>query len=178
MTEGTAGVRAALSAPLAAALEGYEDHLRTQRDLSAHTVRGYVTDAGPDDPRAREVTLRRLPEQPGMYRGVLTAPGAGEYAFRVAHDPATVHKFDVTEPQREMLEPAMNKPLLEQMAAASNGHFFREETLHTLPDKVSAKVEKKRTTQEAEICYSWFYLTLLLGVATTEWIVRKVSQLK
>ena len=45
MTEGTADVRAALPAPLAAALEGYEDHLRTQRDLSAHTVRGYVTDA-------------------------------------------------------------------------------------------------------------------------------------
>jgi integrase/recombinase XerC len=45
VTEGTADVRAALPAPLAAALEGYEDHLRTQRDLSAHTVRGYVTDA-------------------------------------------------------------------------------------------------------------------------------------
>ena len=45
MTPGTADVRAALPAPLAAALEGYEDHLRTQRDLSGHTVRGYVTDA-------------------------------------------------------------------------------------------------------------------------------------
>ncbi|WP_277394629.1 tyrosine recombinase XerC [Blastococcus litoris] len=38
-------MRAALPAPLAAALEGYEDHLRTQRDVSAHTVRGYVADA-------------------------------------------------------------------------------------------------------------------------------------
>ncbi|MGY1803611.1 tyrosine recombinase XerC [Blastococcus sp. SYSU D00922] len=45
MTSGTADVRAALPAPLAAALEGYEDHLRTQRDVSAHTVRGYVADA-------------------------------------------------------------------------------------------------------------------------------------
>jgi len=45
VTEGTADVRAALPAPLAAALEGYEDHLRTQRDLSTHTVRGYVADA-------------------------------------------------------------------------------------------------------------------------------------
>lgn len=45
MTGGTAAVRAALPAPLAAALEGFEDHLRTQRDLSDHTVRGYVTDA-------------------------------------------------------------------------------------------------------------------------------------
>jgi integrase/recombinase XerC len=45
VTSGTAELRAALPAPLAAALEGYEDHLRTQRDVSEHTVRGYVTDA-------------------------------------------------------------------------------------------------------------------------------------
>jgi integrase/recombinase XerC len=41
---GTADVRAALPAPLAEALDGYESHLRTQRDVSEHTVRGYVTD--------------------------------------------------------------------------------------------------------------------------------------
>ena len=41
----TADVRAALPPALAEALAGYEDHLRTQRDLSEHTVRGYVTDA-------------------------------------------------------------------------------------------------------------------------------------
>jgi integrase/recombinase XerC len=45
MTAGTADVRAALPSPLAAALDGYEDHLRAQRNLSDHTVRGYVTDA-------------------------------------------------------------------------------------------------------------------------------------
>lgn len=45
MATGTAQARAALPAPLAEALAGYEDHLRAQRDLSAHTVRGYVTDA-------------------------------------------------------------------------------------------------------------------------------------
>jgi integrase/recombinase XerC len=41
---GTAEVRAALPPPLAEALAGYEEHLRGQRDLSSHTVRGYVTD--------------------------------------------------------------------------------------------------------------------------------------
>ena len=45
MAEGTAETRAALPPALAEALAGYEDHLRTQRDLSEHTVRGYVTDA-------------------------------------------------------------------------------------------------------------------------------------
>jgi integrase/recombinase XerC len=45
MVIGTADARAALPPPLAEALAGYEDQLRTQRDLSEHTVRGYVTDA-------------------------------------------------------------------------------------------------------------------------------------
>ncbi|PWW23262.1 integrase/recombinase XerC [Geodermatophilus normandii] len=45
MTARTADARAALPPALAAALEGYERALLDERDLSAHTVRGYVTDA-------------------------------------------------------------------------------------------------------------------------------------
>ena len=44
MPETTADARAALPPALAEALAGYEVHLRSQRDLSPHTVRGYVTD--------------------------------------------------------------------------------------------------------------------------------------
>src|SRR4051794_4462753 len=40
----TAALRAALPPPLAEAGGGYEHALRVQRDLSEHTVRGYVTD--------------------------------------------------------------------------------------------------------------------------------------
>jgi integrase/recombinase XerC len=45
VTARTADARAALPPALGEALSGYEDHLRTQRDLSDHTVRGYVGDA-------------------------------------------------------------------------------------------------------------------------------------
>jgi integrase/recombinase XerC len=45
MPETTADARAALPPALAEVLEGYQAHLRSQRDLSSHTVRGYVTDA-------------------------------------------------------------------------------------------------------------------------------------
>jgi integrase/recombinase XerC len=41
---GTADARAALPPALAEVLAGYEEHLQSQRDLSEHTVRGYVTD--------------------------------------------------------------------------------------------------------------------------------------
>ncbi|SNS06871.1 integrase/recombinase XerC [Geodermatophilus pulveris] len=45
VTARTAAVRAALPPALAEVLAAYEEHLRWQRDLSAHTVRGYVGDA-------------------------------------------------------------------------------------------------------------------------------------
>lgn len=44
MAASTAQVRAELPPALAEALAGYEEHLTAQRDLSEHTVRGYVTD--------------------------------------------------------------------------------------------------------------------------------------
>jgi integrase/recombinase XerC len=44
MVGGTAEARAALPPALAEALAGYEESLRSQRDLSEHTLRGYVTD--------------------------------------------------------------------------------------------------------------------------------------
>ena len=45
VTARTADARAALPPALAEVLAGYEEHLRWQRDLSAHTIRGYVGDA-------------------------------------------------------------------------------------------------------------------------------------
>jgi integrase/recombinase XerC len=44
MATGTAELRAALPVALVESLDGWEEHLRLQRDLSEHTVRGYVGD--------------------------------------------------------------------------------------------------------------------------------------
>jgi integrase/recombinase XerC len=44
MATGTAALRAALPPALAESLDGWEEHLRLERDLSQHTVRGYVGD--------------------------------------------------------------------------------------------------------------------------------------
>jgi integrase/recombinase XerC len=44
MATGTAELRAALPPALAESLDAWEEHLRLQRDLSPHTVRGYVGD--------------------------------------------------------------------------------------------------------------------------------------
>ncbi|NDB77734.1 MAG: hypothetical protein EB141_19170 [Verrucomicrobia bacterium] len=64
------------------------------------------------------------------------------------------------------------------MASISGGEFFREETLFQLPDHIRAKTERVRSPMEVELWASPLYFLLLLGVVTTEWVLRKLSHLK
>jgi hypothetical protein len=125
-----------------------------------------------------EVILRPVPEQPAMYRGEFVAPVAGSYSFWVDLDPDTPLDFNVTEPQFEFGETAMNEGLLKELAATTGGQFFREEDLHKLPETISAKTERVQSPLEVELWASPLYFLLMLGVVTAEWILRKMSHLK
>jgi hypothetical protein len=125
-----------------------------------------------------EVTLRPIPEQPGLYRAEFVAPAPGNYQFFIQPDLNTPLDFNVVAPQFELGETAMNETLLREMAAASGGAFFREEDLHRLPETISAKTERVRSPLEVEVWSSPLYFLLLLGVVTMEWLLRKRSQLK
>jgi hypothetical protein len=125
-----------------------------------------------------EVTLRPIPEQPGLYRGEFIAPSPGAYQFFVERDLDVPLDFNVTEPKFELGETAMNEPLLRDMASISGGQFFREEDLHKLPDTISAKTDRVRSPLEVELWSSPLYFILMLLVVTAEWILRKASYLK
>lgn len=145
--------------------------------LEEASVRGGFGLKGGQGPRT-ELTLRSVPEQPGMYRGEFIATGAGVFGFSVENDPQTILDFNVTEPRFEFGETAMNEPLLKQMASNTGGQFFREENLHQLPDAIRAKTERVQSPLEVELWSSPFYFLLLLGVVTAEWVLRKMSHLK
>jgi hypothetical protein len=125
-----------------------------------------------------EVTLRPIPEQPGLYRAEFVAPTPGNYQFWVEPDLNTLLDFNVTEPKFELGETAMNEPLLREITATTGGAFFREEDLHKLPETISMKTERVRSPMEVELWSSPFYFLLLLGVVTVEWVLRKMSYLK
>jgi hypothetical protein len=122
--------------------------------------------------------LRALPDEPGMYRGEFIAPSPGNYSFHMDRDEKTTLNFAVTEAKLEFTQTAMNEPLLRQMAAASGGAFYREEDLCKLPDAVRLKSETVRSTIELELWSTPLILGLMIAVATAEWILRKLSQLK
>ena len=149
----------------------------TYEPFKEPAVRGTYADAtGAGE--GREVILRPVPQQPGMYRGEFTAERPGSYQFNVEHDKATKLEFAVAAPNAELADAAMNQALLEQMAKTSGGAFFREEDLHTLRSKLGPSTERIESTLEVELWSSPFYFLLLLIPVTAEWAMRKLSQLK
>jgi len=144
--------------------------------MTEAAVKGHFSEKGQTN--SREVLLRPIPGQPGMYRGELIAPAPGAFEFAVDHDKNTLLDFEVEDPKQELTDTAMNKQLLEQMASVSGGVFVREEDLYKLPEKMKGKMERMRSKLEVEIWSSPIYFIVMLGLVTSEWILRKVSQLK
>jgi hypothetical protein len=140
-------------------------------------VKGFYGLKGGQGPRP-EITLRPIPEQPGLYRAEFVAPAPGNYQFWVEQDQNTLLDFNVTEPKFELGETAMNQPLLQEIAATTGGAFFREEDLYKLPQTISLKTERVRSPMEVELWSSPFYFLLMLAVVTAEWVLRKMSYLK
>ena len=141
-------------------------------------VKGSYSARSGDGGGSTEISLRPVADQPGVYRGEFIAPAPGSYKFGVESDPDTRVDFNVTAPRFELGDTAMNESLLREMATISGGEFFREETLFELPDKIRAKTERVRSPLEVELWASPLYFLLLLGVVTTEWVLRKLSHLK
>jgi len=136
------------------------------------------TAAAPRNTVTPEITLRPLPEQPGLYRAEFVAPAPGNYQFWVEPDANTLLDFNVTEPGFELGETAMNEPLLQELASRTGGAYFREEDLYKLPETISLKTERVRSPLEVELWASPLYFLALIGVVTAEWILRKMSFLK
>jgi hypothetical protein len=132
---------------------------------------------GAPGPR-QDVLLRALPDQSGMYRGEFVALAPGTHQFSVKSDPATTLEFDVAEPRFESGETAMNETLLRQMAEASGGAYFREESLWQLPAAIASKAERVTSSIDGELWSSPLAFVLVLLVATVEWWLRKRWQLK
>jgi uncharacterized membrane protein len=147
--------------------------------ISQDKVKAFITETGPDDPRAREVTLRPLPDQPGMYRAEFNAPEkAAPYKLFVELDKSTLTDLPVNEPKMEPGENALNKEMLESLAKSTGGKFVREEDLYSLPDQIKAETPKVKTNLEVEFWTSPLYYGLMVLVVAAEWIMRKMVQLK
>ncbi len=145
-------------------------------------VRATLVNLDATDPntRSREVLLKRVPGQPGEYRGALPNDAAGRHELRVAaadslEAGSLPYRVELP-PRHEMEQLGLADEALRAAAAASGGAYYREEDLHRLADAVEARPAPFVQRQEILL---WNPLALVLFVAliTAEWVLRKFSNL-
>ena len=107
------------------------------------------------------------------------ARGRGEKGMvdKLTRPEAYTYGYRVNLPPHHELEPAgLAEGPLRELATASGGRFYREEDLPKLVESIEAK--NAPFTLRREILL-WNPLTLLvfIGLVTTEWVVRKLTNL-
>ena len=129
-------------------------------------------------PQTKEVRLEAVPDQPGEYRAEMAVPIAGTYSFATARDAAVTVKWQVVEPRAEFTDIAMNEKLLRAMAAASGGHFLREEDLNGLPELIASQSSDAVSFQKIPLVFAPILLALIVLVGCLEWLWRRKLELK
>lgn len=136
------------------------------------------TVTGGSEEKTIPLDLMAVSGQEGQYRGEFTAQTTGQYSYSTLQDPAAVVKFEVTQPNLEQMETAMNQNLLQGMADAGHGHFLREEDLNKLPSMISDQSATVPLFRTIELFHSAWWLALLLVLFCLEWLLRRLKQLK
>jgi hypothetical protein len=128
----------------------------------------------------RTVLLKRIPGQPGEYRGSLPNDSPGRYELRLAQDKgvqAATLPYRVELPPRHELEKAPPaEEALRAAAAVSGGKYYREEDLHRLADNVAPQKSSFVVRQEV-LLWNPLALGLFVLLLTAEWVLRKFSNL-
>jgi len=145
--------------------------------LKEASVPGTLTLLGAKE-QSGELRLIQVTAQPGTYQAEFTAHLAGQYQFSTLLDPKAILKFNVVPPKLEQAETAMDASLLQSMADASGGKFLREENLNDLPNLISSRSATVPTFKKRELFYSPWWMVVLVTLACTEWLLRRLWQLK
>jgi len=122
--------------------------------------------------------LLSLPGRPGEYELEIDATIEGTYTLTTALDPAAEISFEASKPSLEMSQTAMNEPLLRAVAGISGGEFLREEDLDGLPEKIKSRSATLPVIKKVEPAYSPWWLLILLLLLCTEWLLRRLWNLK
>ena len=139
---------------------------------------GFTGSRGNGKEELADLRLVAVPDQPGMYQASFTASQAGDYRFSTLMDPKAVVKVHVVPPKLEQTETAMDASLLRAMADASGGNFLREEDLNDLPKLISSRGATIPTFKKRELYYSPWWMAALVVLACTEWLLRRLWQLR
>ena len=119
----------------------------------------------------------------GAFRGKTAPLAPGRYEVRVDAGhlvPATGDmpvEFDVQraggDAAHELVELTCNEELLQQMARASGGEYYREEDAARLVNRLEPLSNGRIEESETILWQSWYWFSAVMILLTTEWILRK-----
>jgi hypothetical protein len=151
-------------------------------DADVPGVLTFTPEAKPGQPApapvTRDLRLQAIADRPGEYQAGMVAPGAGSYSYATTRDPSVSVKWQVTEPHIELSDIAMNEKGLQAMAAASGGHYLREEDLDQLPEWVASKSADSVSFKKIPLAFAPVLLALMVLVGCAEWLWRRRLELK
>jgi len=140
-----------------------------------------------DGQKVATITLSADDNSGGAFRGKTGPLATGSYEVRVdAHGlvPQTgdLHAEFYVQPRggdaaRELADLNCNEELLQQMARASGGEFYREEDARKLVEKLEPMSKGRIEESETILWQSWWWFVPIVGLLTIEWILRKRSGL-
>ena len=132
------------------------------------------------------VQFERAADDTDLLTATFPADKAGAYTLRIS--PATAAEagaavrvstttFRVEPPRREVDEPSLNRPLLNDIARVTKGRVFDFTTIDQLDDAIAMR-EVTQTLEDREELWDapLLYATIVLGL-TAEWILRKIFRM-
>jgi hypothetical protein len=131
---------------------------------------------------AEPLRFEKVPDDPALLSASFPAVQAGAYSLRIVSATAaavgsgarvSTTTFRVEPPRREIDEPALNRPLLTELARLTKGQVFELTDVGRLDDAIPMR-EVTRTLETRDELWDApiFYSTIVLAL-TAEWVLRK-----
>jgi len=116
-----------------------------------------------------------------VFETSIAALEAGSYRLKIL-DPETDTEFEigfeVAAVSRERLDVVRNTPLQQQLADVTGGQACELYELPELLDGLEAKPLEQYSHRQLPLWNTWLMLILVLTMMHTEWLVRKLSNLR
>jgi uncharacterized membrane protein len=151
--------------------------LRDERFIGVNNATLRATVTGPDG-RATEVPLAFVVDRDGEYRATFTAAQDGLYEVAVEEKGpgpfSRARAFVRAAPDdREYFDAAMRPAFLRRVAEDTGGRFYTPAAASTLPEDITYLGRGVTVVQEKDLWDMPAVLVLLVGLAGSEWLLRR-----
>ncbi|WP_435010747.1 vWA domain-containing protein [Tundrisphaera lichenicola] len=128
----------------------------------------------------------RSAEDPALLTATFPAEQAGAYTLRIVSATSadagaavkpSVTTFRVEPPRREIDEPALNRPLLTDLARLTGGRVLELGDLKQLDEAISMREVTRTLENRDELWDSPILFSIIVLGLTGEWILRKLSRM-